>query len=172
MAIIPSYIDQKGDCTILYAKDIEPLVIEKGIRTVFKNIGKHLMIDLREIKKRYSHLVLSSNLVPIPLSKEDIFIPVKTRKPLVKDDGAFGYINIKYIKEINKDKETGLAIITLANNTIIQCLCSLTTVNKYIKSGNIVSRCYQDTCLNVAESETVYNDGRVLVKVYLGGENR
>src|SRR5690554_4644720 len=94
VAFVPEYIDQKGNCTIIYGKESKKIILEKSIKTVIRLIAKYYMLDLNEAKKRYRPLVSSSNLVPIPLSKSDIFVPIKTRRPMYKNDGAFGYVNI------------------------------------------------------------------------------
>ncbi|WP_313755600.1 competence protein ComK [Tissierella sp.] len=154
MAIVPEYVEGRGNCTKIYAMDMEPVILDKSIKTIIRLIGKHYMIDLGELKKRYRNLISSPNLVPIPLSKRDIFIPFKTRVPMYKNDGAFGYINMKYIEKIKEEK--GSTVVYLSNGTKIPCLCSLSTIDKHMKNGNIVSRCYEDRAKRLNEEETVY----------------
>ncbi len=155
MAILPEYVDNRGNCTKIYTMGIDPVILEKSIKTILRLIGKHYMIDLQELKKRYGALVSSPNLVPIPLSKKDIFIPFKTRVPMYKNDGAFGYINMKYIEKIKEEKKS--TVIYLSNGIYIPCLCSMSTVDKHMKNGNIVSRCYEDRSIRVMEDEVIYN---------------
>ncbi|WP_353095836.1 competence protein ComK [Tissierella praeacuta] len=155
MAILPQYVDNRGNCTKIYTMDTEPLILEKSIKTAMRLIGKHYMIDLMELKKRYRDLVSSPNLVPIPLSKRDVFIPFKTRVPMYKNDGAFGYINMRYIKKIKEEKDSNF--VCLSNGINIPCLCSLSTIDKHMRNGNIVSRCYEDRSMKVSEEETIYN---------------
>lgn len=155
MAIIPTYVDSKGNCTTVHRKDFDPLVLDKTIKTIIRLIGKYYMIDLNSMKKRYSPLLSSRNLIPIPLSRTDILIPFKTRVPMYKNDGAFSYINMKYIKEIKKNDST--TIVILNNGLEVDCLCSLDTVNKHLRNGKIISRCYEDRAMGVQESETHYN---------------
>lgn len=155
MAILPEYVDNRGNCTKIYTMGIDPVIFDKSIKTILRLIGKHYMIDLRELKKRYGALVSSPNLVPIPLSKRDVFIPLKTRVPMYKNDGAFGYINMKYIEKIKEEKES--TVIYLSNGVYIPCLCSLPTIDKHMRNGNIVSRCYEDRSMKVMEDEVIYN---------------
>lgn len=155
MAILPEYVDNRGNCTKIYTMGIDPIIFDKSIKTILRLIGKHYMIDLRELKKRYGALVSSPNLVPIPLSKRDVFIPLKTRVPMYKNDGAFGYINMKYIEKIKEEKES--TVIYLSNGVYIPCLCSLPTIDKHMRNGNIVSRCYEDRSMKVMEDEVIYN---------------
>lgn len=154
MAFIPEYIDSRGNCTILYRKDFHPLILDKSIRSVLRLIGRHYLIDLKEMKNRYRPLMSSRNLIPIALSQKDILIPFKTRVPMYKNDGAFAYINMKYIREIKADK--GSSLVTLEDGFLIKCLCSISTVEKHMRNGEIVSRCYQNKTLEAREAEEFY----------------
>ncbi|MDR7857511.1 competence protein ComK [Tissierella sp.] len=155
MAFIPQYVEDRGNCTIVYRKNMEPNIIEKTLKTVIRSIGKYYMIDLNEAKKRYRLLVSSPNLVPIPLSKQDVFVPIKVRVPICKGDGAFGYINLRYIDKIKKEKKN--TIVLLSDGTNLKCLSSLATVKNHIRNGNIVSKCYENRSMRVCENEEIYN---------------
>ena len=157
MAIVPEYVEDRGNCTKIYAMDIEPVILDKSIKTIIRLIGKHYMIDLGELKKRYRDLISSPNLVPIPLSKKDIFIPFKTRVPMYK--------NMKHIEKIKEEK--GSNIVYLSNGVKILCLCSLATVDKHMKNGNIVSRCYEERSIRVKEEEPIYT-AKVIIEA--GGQ--
>ena len=164
VAFIPQYVDNKGNCTLMFSKEDRPFVLEKNIRTVIRLLCKHYMIDLKESKKRYSHLVSSPNMVPIPLGKKDIFIPLKTRKPMYKNDGAMGYINIRYIEKIKEGKDS--TTIQLINGTNIECLCNKTTVHNHLRNGEIVSRLFEDRTMKVAENEIIYDGKNPIVIIY------
>ena len=155
MAIVPKYVDSKGNCTVLHRKDLDLLVLDKTIRTVIRLVGKHYMMDLNSMKERYSPLLSSRNLIPIPLSRKDILIPFKTRVPMYKNDGAFSYVNMKYIRDIKKNHKTTTLI--LEDGLEIDCLSTIDTVNKHIRNGKIISRCYEDRYMGVGESEVHYN---------------
>lgn len=162
MAIVPKYVDNRGNCTKIYIMGSEPIVLEKSVKTILRLISKHYMIDLKELKKRYGALVSSPNLVPIPFSKKDVFVPFKTRVPMYKNDGAFSYINMRYIDKIKNEKDS--AVVYLSNGIYIPCLCSLATIDKHMKNGYIVSRCYEDRAIKVAEDEVVYDAKLIIIK--------
>lgn len=155
-AIVPSYIKDKGNCTIVYRNNLEPLVLEKNIQTILRSMGKYYMIDLQEIKKRYRPYILSQNLVPIPFGRKDVFVPFKTRIPMYKNDGAFGYINMKYIDSIKP--KSNVSFVYLIDGTIIKCLSRQNTINKHMRNGKIISRCYyEDRFMMVSEEKEKYN---------------
>ena len=142
MAFLPVYLDMKGNCTLLYTYCGGIYEIEKTIRTVLNQLGNYYLVDLKATKKYYGDLLAIKNLVPIPFDKDNIFVPIKVRKPLFKNDGSLGYVNIKYIKKVRKLKNN--TIIYLVNNHTIECLNSIETVNRHIKNGNIVERLWKE----------------------------
>lgn len=40
MAIVPKYVDSKGNCTILHRKDLDYLVLDKTIKTVIRLVER------------------------------------------------------------------------------------------------------------------------------------
>ena len=154
MGVLPEYVEHRGNCTKVYLRNSDPFILDKSIKTVIRLIGKHYMIDLNEIKKRYKQILSSTNLIPIPLSQEDVFVPFKTRKPMYKNDGAFGYINIKYIEDVKDEKKSRK--VYLENGHAINCLCSLSTIENHIKNGYVISKCYESRNMKVSESEEIY----------------
>lgn len=161
IAFIPQYIKDKGNCTLVYTKDNEPIVLEMNIRTFIKNLCKHYMIDLAETRKRYKKMILYPNMMPIPLSKNDIFIPFKTRIPVARNDGSLGYINMNYIKKISEGN--GTTNIHIEGNTCLEVFSTVDTANKHMKDGTIVRNCFiERSSTRVAEDNVVYvrNDGR------------
>ncbi len=81
-------------------------------------------------------------MVPIPFNKNSVFVPIKVRKPLFKNDGSLGYVNIKYIEKVDRLKDNTL--VYLMNDEIIECLNSIETVNKHIKDGHIVEKLWEE----------------------------
>ncbi len=70
-------------------------------------------MDLQAARKYYGDLLSMKNLIPIPFTEEDVFIPTKVRKPLYRNDGATGFINIRYIEKVVEYNEQ--VIIKLVN---------------------------------------------------------
>lgn len=142
LAIVPAYLPDRGNCTRIYVLDEQPIVIEKTISTVIKAIGRYHLIDLESMRITYGRFLNSPNLSPISLNQNDIFIPVKVRKPIGRNDKAFGYINIKYIKDIKRAKDS--SIILLTNDIEIKSLSRIKTIQRHLSNGYIVKRFYDD----------------------------
>ena len=89
--------------------------VEKTVRTVLNQISKFYLMDLKATKKYYGDILNIRNLTPIPFNRENVFIPIKVRKPLYKNDGSFGYVNIKYIKKAYKREDKTIVQLTQGN---------------------------------------------------------
>lgn len=152
MAFIPIYMDMKGNCTLLYTTKGGEIALEKCTRTILNLLSKYYLVDLKESKKYYSSLIGIKNSIPIPFNRENILIPVKVRKPILRNDGSLGYINLKYIEKIAEGKNC--TTIYLENNHKILSLNTFKTIEKQIKLGHIVKRfCEEKEGIVIKESE-------------------
>ncbi|WP_069650375.1 hypothetical protein [Caloranaerobacter ferrireducens] len=140
MAIIPIYIDMYGNCTKVITLKTQENYIFKSIKTVLKNIAKFYTLDLMASREFYGKIIGISNIVPIPFDSENIFIPLKVRKPIFKNDGSFGYFNLKFINDI-KEEKNGVYII-LEGNIKVRINQTLKTAYKHVRHGEIVKRVY------------------------------
>lgn len=141
MAILPVYIPMKGNCSYILTFKGEKHEFDKRANTMLIRLSRYYFIDLKSIKRYYGNLLNVKNLIPIPLDGENIFIPLKVRKPILRNDGSIGYVNIKYIERITEGKDN--TIVHLKGNHVVECLNSIDTVNKHIKNGYIIKRLFK-----------------------------
>lgn len=175
IAVIPKYIANQGNCTIIYTEEEKPLILENTITTVMKRIGRHHMVDLDAMKERNGKLINASYPVPINLN-DDVFIPIKVRKPFGKNDKSFGYVNLEYIE--NTKQENNYTLILLINNTEIKCLFRKETLNKHISNGTLIKRYYENSSKDhkisrdtkIAEDNTIYKSDRTVINLYLNSD--
>jgi len=147
IAILPVYLSMKGNCSVIITLKGGTYQVHKTVRTILKQMTRYFLMDLNHIRRYYGNLLNVKNLTPIPFNRDNIFIPVKVRRPLARNDGSIGYINIDSIKKVSE--ANGKTKILLINNNTIDCLNSMETVNKHIKNGNIVKNL-------IKEKEYVY----------------
>lgn len=157
IAFLPVYVQLKGNCTSIYTIGGGNYYVEKSLRTFLKQLTEYYLVDLKAVRKYYGELLAIRNLVPIPLNHENVFIPLKVRKPICKNDGSIGYINIKYIERVIEF--SGKTIVYLKDKTTIESLNSLNTVNKHIKNGHIVKRLYNEkNNINIVNEYNFYTE--------------
>lgn len=142
MAFIPVYVQLKGNCTLVYRAQGERDCLDVSLRSFLNHLAQEHFIDLRSIRKYYGSVLGIKNLVPIPLNYRNVFIPIKVRRPICRNDGSIGYINIEYIERTVENQ--GETIVHLRNNIKIKSLNSLPTVKKHIANGQIVKHLYRD----------------------------
>jgi len=142
IGLIPLYIDMKGNSTRVITKENSEVYIYKSIRTVLNIIARYFTLDLNASRKYYGGLIGYSNIVPIPFNRENIFVPIKVRSPISKNDGSFGYFNIANIKGV-REKSEGIEII-LDGDISVKSIQSMKSIERHIRDGEIVKKIYQD----------------------------
>lgn len=141
MGILPVYIKDKGNCTYIYTRE-GLLELDLTIKTVIKKLCEYYCLDLKSCNRTYGNLLSSKYRPPIPFNEDNIFIQFKTRTPVGKHDGAYGYFNINSIKGTKAiGKNT---IIYLLDDEEIEVLMSIYTVRKYINNGEVVRKLIKD----------------------------
>ena len=156
MAILPVYIKGKGNCTYIYTRQGK-FELDLTIKTVIKNLCVYYCLDLKSCNKTYGSLLSSKYRPPIPFNKDNIFIHFKTRSPIGKHDGAYGYFNINSIKRTKGFNKTSL--IYLLDDEEIEVLMSIYTVKKYINNGEVVRKLIQDNgSKNIIASPNFYEE--------------
>jgi len=138
IAILPVYLPMKGNCTTFITLQGGNYEVNKTVKAVLRQMSSYFLVDLNHIKAYYGSLLNVKNLIPIPFNKDNVFIPIKVRKPISRNDGSIGYINIDHIKKVSRIDER--AKILLTNSSTIDSLNTVETVNKHIKNGNIVKQ--------------------------------
>jgi hypothetical protein len=136
VALIPKYKEDIGNCTEIIREKEENYIIEKPVNTCLKNIADHYCVNLKANRKVYGKVLGIKNKVPIALSDKHVFIFFKARKPIIKNDGANGYIDIKHIKEIYQEHEK--VYIELLDGRKIEADQDLETLRKNHTYGKIV----------------------------------
>ena len=155
IAIIPSYEDSLGNCTRLILQK-EEKIIKTTAKTFIKNLCKHYHFDHKASNQYYGGLLSNRSNLPLVFSKRLIYIQLKVREPIGKDDGAMGFFKIQDIKKIiEKDGKT---TIRMKNNQEIKLLCSISTVEKKLKQGKLAMELLiKNDNLEIKESLDYYN---------------
>ncbi|MFZ7131029.1 MAG: competence protein ComK [Eubacteriales bacterium] len=136
VALIPKYKEDIGNCTEIIREKEESYITEKTVNTCLKNIADHYCVNLKANRKVYGKVLGIKNKVPIALSDKHVFIFFKARKPIIKNDGANGYVDINYIKEIYQDHQK--VYIELVDGRKIRAEQDLESLRKNHTYGKIV----------------------------------
>lgn len=153
VAFIPCYDDKLGNATKLIYEEKEVLV-GKTVKTVVKNLCMHYQFDLKASNKYYSEILTSKSAIPIPISTALIYVQLKVREPIGKDDGAMGYFKLNYVDKIYSTN--GDTYIRLKNKAEFKLLCSLNTGTKQLKNGELVEKLHKEVEKDKVKDALVY----------------
>ena len=138
-AILPIYLKDRGNCTVIYTREDE-VILEKTIKTTILNLCKYYHLDLKASNETYGKLLSIKKYPPIPFTYNQIFIPIKTRIPIGKHDGAYGYVNISSIDKVSKTKSKDHSLLYLSNHRTIEVYSKELTIQKNISKGEVVKK--------------------------------
>ncbi len=175
VAILPEYVKDIGNCTIIYTKDKNKIILNKTIRTILKNICSHYHLDVKAANKTYGEVLSVKRSPPIPFARDNIFINMKVRQPIHKDDGAHGYIKLDEISQIKRSKTSKQnTCVSLKNGLEIEALNKPETINKKIKDGHIIRRLFDNNDSYFVREESLHQGKTTLATksdlalVYMG----
>ena len=139
-AFFPIY--DGGNVTCVLTRSGKQLPIRRTCKTVLKNLARFYNIDLTAIREYYGKAVNKKQGVPIPMTTNLLLIPVKARKnPLGENDGTFGYVNFREIKQV-EDGTQGSCHITFQSDKELEILVSKVTMKEYMKNAQLVENIF------------------------------
>jgi|GEM_PF-6108540 len=102
VAAIPQY-GVLGNVCLLWFPEAERVVGLRAV-TVMEHLFYDSLVNLQASMEYYGNLLNLRRNVPLVLDEDRIFLPVKVRKPLFKNDGAYGFVRLDMVASV-KDYE-------------------------------------------------------------------
>lgn len=133
VAILPVYADGVGNVSrVLYEDGSEEIVPVRVSRILDRLFYAHLL-SRRAVEEYYGGFLGIRRNVPAVIARDLVYVPVKVRKPRVRDDGAYGYV---LHQAIAGQEESG---ILLVDGRVIETLHSRPMLEKVLLRGHRVS---------------------------------
>jgi len=136
-ALLPVYTEGVGDTTEVIEMGGKRRVLHSKINSVINQLFILHATSIGKIRRKYEGIILQKNKPPLPLSQELILLPFKVRRPLVKGDPAYGYIN--YISIKSYDRAGKYSKLFLTNGIEIHLIQSLATTQKNIMQAKLIA---------------------------------
>lgn len=109
--MIPVYGDNGENGIYIYTHGGEEIYIDKSIRSFISYLFHQRRIDLYALRQWTSSILHRRNGLPLVLSRELVWVPIKIRKPIGRADGSEGYISLLHIKDLaEKDHKTSIQL--------------------------------------------------------------
>ena len=135
-AFTPCYLKGTGKSTKVYMKGGGYEYISCSVSKLLNDYFAMHLKSLKNTKRLCGKITGRKSLMPLYIKEEIMFIPIKTVRPYSKGDNCVGYINAKYIDEINFSE----SIILLECGGTIQYLDRGETVKMRLGDGELVKK--------------------------------
>jgi len=142
-AFIPQYFKDSGEMTKVITAEGEKHVMPMTIRTFRSNLCRFYSIDYYSFRKKYGQIIGSINCVPLAISSNKVFMQLKVRTPIFRNDSAMAYIDLYSIERLEKQKDKKGTDIILKNGRKLKILYSLATVKKHMNNASLVLEHYR-----------------------------
>lgn len=160
VCIMPEYVNDLGDCCRVTESNGETLY-RKKLQTVIREVYSDRIIDYERSKKKVADMLNQKNLNPLYISKEEILIPIKIRKPMVLKDSTYGYVNAFEIKGV-LDKE-----VILNNGRRILFYDTKRVIARRKKMANLLKERFSDICYSYQTKENINQEGFPFLMEYV-----
>lgn len=150
IAMIPHYTGEGANFTQVLLMDGEEVLLRKTVNSTLKCLCKFYHYDLTASNKTCGEMLGVKKTPPIPINSDMVFIAIKTRTPVGKDDGAYSYINIEMIKELRENT------IHFKNGDHLKVSCTKKIIEKNIKQAKLLKEMMQTRNTVIKERESVY----------------
>lgn len=136
--LIPFYSSDGENSTCILLNDGSKIYKACSIKKYIHHLLYKLHLDPKAVK-HWTYEVIGTKLnTPIIIDNEFIFLPVKLRKSVGKQDGCFGYINIKDIKSFDDYS------LLLCTGEILPTLSPKSYIQKKQHDAKLLSYAYLD----------------------------
>jgi len=135
-AFVPCYLTGTGKVTKIYFKEGGYEYIKYSVNKIINDYCSINMRSIHSIKRICQSITGKKCITPLYIKEGVILIPIKTIKPFARGDKCIGYINIKFIEEVDFENNK----VKLNNGSYINYLDSTETIKKRIGDCTIIDK--------------------------------
>lgn len=143
--LVPIYDEHGGNVTEVHLDDGRVLIDQRKTCSVVNSLAKVFAVSVGGARKKYSKLVNRKLSVPIPLHQDLVLVPVKMRKPIAREDGAWGYVVLSKITCYDSQPEQDDQVeIFFDNQLSIPIILQTKSFQLILESARIIHREYKE----------------------------
>ena len=147
-AIVPFYDPYGHNMTYTLLADGTQSTYCFSIKNYIYHMFYQVCLDPVAVRHYSSRILHAKGNLPLLLSPDYIFIPVKMRRPIGRQDGAFGYVRVDAIQSY----ENG--IITLTSGKTLTTYSSDTYIAHKLKDAKLLRYAYSENRILVSVPES------------------
>lgn len=137
-AIVPFYDDYGHNMTYTLLSDGTKSTYCFPIKNYIYRMFYQLYLDPVAVRNCSSRILHSKGNLPLLLSPAYIFIPVKMRRPIGRQDGAFGYVLLSAIRSYQN------GVITFTDGTTLATYSSDAYIAHKMKDAKLLGYAYKE----------------------------
>lgn len=151
-AFIPSYRSGLGAGLAVLFRDGSTGWVDVRLRSFIGRLASAFTVDVSESRRRFGPIVGQKNLVPLILAPLFLYVPIKTRIPLVSGDPAYGYYRLRSVLKLSPDPAP--STIHLEGGQEVTVQQSLRTVRSRLRMAHkLEAYLFEQFCLTVNDRE-------------------
>lgn len=133
VAILPIYEKGVGNVSRVFYRDGAEDVIPMRVARVMDRLFYEHLLSRHAVEEYYGGFLGIKRNVPAVISRDVVYVPVKVRRPMVRDDGAYGYVLFREISA-----QDGARIV-LYDGRVIETLHSRSMLERILVRAHRVS---------------------------------
>lgn len=139
-ALIPSYEKDLGNATRLLLVKGQEILYPQSVDSLLRSLCSYYALHLRLIRRKQQSLLNCKYYTPLPLHKNLLLFPIKTRVPKIKNDSSIGYINYYQVKRMDYSRSA----VELTSGHTIYSLNKPATLKKRYHQALLSTKCQED----------------------------
>lgn len=100
-AFLPQDNKGSGQNVSVVFRDGSSALMETGLRSFITKLANAFTINVKETRKLFGPIVSQKNLIPLVLAPFLLYVPIKSRIPLISGDPAYGYFRLRSVLEVH-----------------------------------------------------------------------
>ncbi|MDW7652366.1 MAG: late competence development ComFB family protein [Bacillota bacterium] len=146
-AFIPGDKEGLGRCVQVFFREGTTGCIDLGLQSFIRRLANTFALNLIEARRRFGAITGQKNLVPLVLTPFLLYVPIKSRNPLISGDPAYGYFRLRSVIEVSETP--GPCTLRLEGAQSITVRQSYRTVCRRLRTARkleslLVDRYWQD----------------------------
>ncbi len=132
LAVLPRYEQWVGNVCELYGLHLEIVVCHHTLKTQMRKFFRDVALDEQLYLKRAREILGIRKGIPLAYGSDRVFLPVRTRVPNIKNDGAHAYIRLNAIAKVRDYS------IELIGGTKLDCLQSKSSLETAMQRARTI----------------------------------